>query len=217
MSRPLVWIAATLLGALPLLADNAVVGQTAERKPSAENSRPAAVFPELLAVKRIHVERMTGETANHVRDMIINSLQSSGLFQLTENPERADAILRGSAEDLIFTDHFQADDSINARVSAGAGGYNRTSSNTRRSASAGIGEHESTRISERKHEAAAAVRLVNKDGDVIWSTTQESLGAKFRGASADVANKIVRRLLDDYDRARRLRNSAVPNADPLSR
>ena len=30
------------------------------------------------------------------------------------------------------------------------------------------------------------VIAVNKDGDVIWSTTQESLGAKFRGASADV-------------------------------
>ena len=38
----------------------------------------------------------------------------------------------------------------------------------------------------------AAVRLVNKEGDVIWATTQESLGAKFRGASMDVADKITR-------------------------
>ena len=45
----------------------------------------------------------------------------------------------------------------------------------------GVGQNESTRIAERKHEAVASVRLVNKDGDVIWSTTQESLGAKFRG------------------------------------
>jgi len=36
---------------------------------------------------------------------------------------------------------------------------------------------------------------VNKDGDVIWSTTQESLGGRFRGASADVADKITRQLL----------------------
>ena len=56
---------------------------------------------------------------------------------------------------------------------------------------------------ERRHEAIAAVRLVNKDGDVIWATTQESLGAKFRGASADVADKITRALLADIERALR--------------
>jgi hypothetical protein len=49
----------------------------------------------------------------------------------------------------------------------------------------------------------AAVRLVNRDGDVIWSTTQESGGAKFRGASADVAAKVVKQLLADIDAARR--------------
>jgi len=43
---------------------------------------------------------------------------------------------------------------------------------------------------------------VNKDGDVIWSTTQESNGAKFRGASADVADKITKQLEADYQRAR---------------
>jgi hypothetical protein len=51
----------------------------------------------------------------------------------------------------------------------------------------------------------ATVRLVNKDGDVIWSTTQESLGGKFRGASADVADKITSKLRDDYERARKLK------------
>jgi hypothetical protein len=49
------------------------------------------------------------------------------------------------------------------------------------------------------------VRLVNKEGDVIWSTTQESLGAKFRGASADVADKITARLKEDFERARKIR------------
>jgi hypothetical protein len=37
---------------------------------------------------------------------------------------------------------------------------------------------------------------------VIWSTTQESSGAKFRGASADVADKITKQLEADYDRIR---------------
>jgi hypothetical protein len=44
---------------------------------------------------------------------------------------------------------------------------------------------------------------VDKDGDVIWSTIQESKGAKFRGASADVADKITRQLVADYERARK--------------
>ena len=47
------------------------------------------------------------------------------------------------------------------------------------------------------------MRLVSKDGEVIWATTQESTGAKFRGASADVAEKIVKQLLADTEKARR--------------
>jgi hypothetical protein len=89
-----------------------------------------------------------------------------------------------------------------------AGGNSRYSSATRegRSFSAGIGagESESQHSTDRRHEAIAAVRLVNKDGDVIWATTQESLGAKFRGASADVAEKITAKLREDFDRARKL-------------
>ena len=65
------------------------------------------------------------------------------------------------------------------------------------------GERESSNVKERRHEALATVRLVNKDGDVIWSTTQESGGAKFRGASADVAEKITRQLSADVDRLRK--------------
>jgi hypothetical protein len=40
---------------------------------------------------------------------------------------------------------------------------------------------------------------------VIWSTTQESMGGKFRGSSADVADKVTRKLVEDYERARKLR------------
>ena len=72
-----------------------------------------------------------------------------------------------------------------------------------RSLSAGVGENESSNIKERKHEAMATVRLVNKDGDVMWSTTQESNGAKFRGASADVADKITKQLTLDLERLRK--------------
>jgi hypothetical protein len=185
---------------------------------AAEEQPEPATFAQLLPVRRIHVERMGGgEMAQHVRDMIITSLQRSGLFMLTENPDKADAIMRGSAEDLVFTDTFQSSERLNARMSAGIPSSGSTG---RRYMSAGVGETESTRIAERKHEAAASVRLVNRDGDVIWSTTQESLGAKFRGASADVAEKITRQLVEDFRKARLDRGltplSAV-NPNPFAR
>ena len=67
-----------------------------------------------------------------------------------------------------------------------------------------VGDSESTHSAESKHGAVAAVRLVNKDGDVNWSTTQESLGGKLHSSSADVADKITKKLLEGYERARKL-------------
>lgn len=174
---------------------------------------------QLVDVRRVHVERLSGgETAAQLRDMIISSLQRAKLFVLTENPERADAVLKGSAEDLVFTDTFQSSDGISARASAGtpgsSSGSTSSSASRRTTASIGVSDRESTRIAERKHEAVAAVRLVNKDGDVLWSTTQESLGSKFKGSSADVADKITKQLQMDYELARRLRSAGDANQLP---
>ena len=156
---------------------------------------------QLLSIKRIYVERLTGgETAAQMRDLIIASLHGAKLYVVTENPERADAVLRGAAEDLIYTDQFQSSDSVDLR--GGTGSRSTRTSTAARSLSVGVGDREATDIRERKHEALGTVRLVNKEGDVIWSTTQESNGAKFRGASADVADKITKQLAADYDRAR---------------
>jgi hypothetical protein len=165
----------------------------------------AADLKQLVAVHRVFVDRLTGgETAAQMRDILISSLAGAELFVVTENQEHADAILRGAAEDLVFTDVHQSSDSINAHANLGTshGSYGSRSGNT---AGIALGDNESDRTSERRHEAIAAVRLVNKDGDVIWSTTQESLGAKFHGASADVADKITTKLKEDFDRARKLK------------
>lgn len=162
----------------------------------------------LLSVQRIFVDRLSGESSTQIRDMIINALEATKLFILTENPERADATLRGSAEDLIYTETFQASEGISARAAVGSGSTSSGAGTTRRPGfSAGIGQDESVRKAERKHEAAAAVRLVTRDGDVIWSTTQESSGAKFRGAAADLAEKVVRQLVADLEKARRAAES----------
>lgn len=160
---------------------------------------------DLLKIRRIYVEAFNGsDTANQVRDMIVAAVMATKLYLITENREKADAVLKGSAEDMVFTDRFESSDSISGnvalRTSDGAETYAQRSG---RAMSAGVGQRESTNIAERKHEATASVRLVNKEGDVVWSTTQESLGAKFRGASADVADRVAKKLMEDYQRARK--------------
>ena len=163
---------------------------------------------ELLKIRRLYVEKLAGgDTAVQIRDMLIGALQASRLFLVTESPEKADCILKGSAEDLVFTDTFQSSEGIQARTQVG---NTRSGGATRGGAGFSVGEQESTRIAERKHEATVSVRLVNREGDVIWSTTQESLGAKFRGASADVAAKVTRQLTDDFARARQLTAASAP-------
>ena len=160
---------------------------------------------QLLRIRRLHVQELSGgEAANQIRDMIIAAMQSAGFFAVTENPERADAFLKGTAEDLVFNEQFSSHESLGVRTAAstGRGGLN-TRGGERAAASIGVTSNEDVKINERKHEAVAAVRIVNKEGDVLWSTTQESFGAKFRGASADVADKITRQLRSDLDRARK--------------
>jgi hypothetical protein len=165
----------------------------------------APVFAQspILQVKSVFVDELMGESSTQLRDLIVTALQKSNLFVITENRERADAVLKGSAEDLVFQDSFQSSDSINARVSPSRSSSSRKTDVVGGAAGLSVGQHESTHISERKHEAMAAVRLVSKDGDVIWSTTQESLGAKFRSASADVADKVAKQLAGDIEKARR--------------
>jgi hypothetical protein len=161
--------------------------------------------PGLLKVKRIYVAELTGGPgADALRDLIISGIDSTKLFVLTENPEHADAVLKGSADDKTFEDTFDSNSGINSR--GGGGKYSGSASSSAKSGgylSSSIGDNESHHSKERKHEAFATVRLVSSDGDVLWSTTQESLGAKFRGASADVAAKVAHQLALDYELSRR--------------
>jgi hypothetical protein len=183
-------------------------GPLQAQKPDTE---PAPAATRLLEVKRIYVAPLIGGVAAaSLRELVIASLDSSKLFVMTENPDRADAILKGAADDQTFTDTFDIDQGVNARQSLGIGSGNGHSKGGR-SGGLGFGDVESRHTKERKHEAYATVRLCNRDGDVLWSTTQESLGAKFRGASADVAAKIAHQLTLDMDRERR---TPTPSASP---
>jgi len=184
-----------LLAALLWLAN----GWSVELHPPAEAS--------LARVRRIYVDQLGGGVvSDQMRDMIIAALQNSGLFTITENPDRADAVLKGSADEKVFNEEHHTSDSIGVHASEHSGSSSHVTfgagSSSEQGVSAGVTQNESSQIRERKHEAAASVRLVSADGDVIWSTTQESNGAKFRGALADVADRVARRLAEETKKAR---------------
>jgi len=172
----------------------------------AGQAEPVPAPQDLAHVKKIYVDQLGGgHTSDQMRDMIIAALENSKLFAITENQERADAVLRGSADDKIYTDDHEIRDSIGLHTNSSSSDgshnfYNGVSSS--KSDGIGISDSESSRSKERKHETSASIRLVNSDGDVLWSTTQESAGGKFRGAMADVADKISRQLVDDTKKAR---------------
>ncbi len=178
--------------------------------PAAPAPAPAALAPApaaLATVKRIYVDKLTaGEGSEQIRDQLLSALAGTGLFVMTENPDRADAFLRGGAEDRVFQETFDFKEGVDGRAQIGTGTTgigNGGRNGSRRSAGISVGEDESARQTERKHEAVAAIRMVNKDGDVIWSTLQESAGTKFRIASVDLVRKIVDQLKQDVTSARK--------------
>lgn len=185
-----------ILGALLFLA---VAAQSQTPVPTPET------VGSVLAIKRIYVEPLVGgPPADALRDLIIASINSTKLFILTDNPERADAVLKGAADDHAYIDAFDTDSSVNTRRNGGASKSGTSIGSRATGAYLGMGasDSESHHIRERKHEAYASVRLCSRDGDILWSTTQESHGAKFRSASADVAEKIAHQLILDMEKER---------------
>jgi hypothetical protein len=175
--------------------------------PYLEQTPEEEAAEHLSKVRRIYIAVLTGgDAALQIRDLLMTSLHNSKQFIITEEEDKADAVLKGAGDDDVFTDTFQSSDGLNAHTQIGSGSSeglrNYSSSSSNHSGGVTIGENESRRTEERKHEAIATVRLVSKDGDVIWSATAESLGGKFRGASADVADKIAKRLVIDYKAAK---------------
>jgi hypothetical protein len=159
---------------------------------------------EMLAVRRVYVDRLSaGPNSGALRDMIIAALHRSRLFIVTEDESRADAYLRGAAEDLVFTETRNVRDGLQVRAAGSAGRRDRRESDSV-SAGVSVGEQEDRYTREQKHEAVASLRLVARHGDVLWSTTQESLGAKYKGSSADVADKVARDLEAAWARAKKL-------------
>jgi curli biogenesis system outer membrane secretion channel CsgG len=163
---------------------------------------------KLLTLRRLYVEPLGDDTAGkQLQSMVITSLTESKRFIVTENKEKADAVLKGAAVEKTSQElHAYSDSTVAGHAggafSGGTGGIG--------GAAAGISD--SSASTETINDARIAVRLVDRDGDVIWSTTQESKGAKYKGATADVAEKVVKQLLRDLDLAERTQGRSAADA-----
>lgn len=182
-------------------------------KQSATSSIDTEKAAKLLKVKRIYVEGLGDDAiSKQLQAMLINALVESKRFIVTENKDKTDAILKGAGLEKTSQELHAIGEATAVGAAAGAhsGSISASASGNTASVSGSsrggflakkMATEDAQASTETINEARLAVRLVSADGDVIWSTTQESKGAKYKGASADVADKIVKQLLWDLDKA----------------
>ncbi|MBI2681775.1 MAG: hypothetical protein HYX26_00900 [Acidobacteriales bacterium] len=186
----------------------------AETTPVVTLKPPAASLKE---VRRIYVEGFGDDvTSKQIQANVVAQLTSNGTFVVTEVKEKADAILKGSALEKTSQEAHSYSTgtaagsaagshsgTVSGRISGGTGSISGESSGGFHSAAAAINDSYSS--TETVNDARIAVRLVNQEGDIIWATAQESKGAKYKGASADVADKVVKQLLRDLEKQKELK------------
>jgi hypothetical protein len=150
----------------------------------------------LLKVKRIYVDSFGDDVVSRdLQSTVVSSLVAAKRFKVTENRDRADAILKGVALEKTS----QELHSYGEGTAVGQAAISDSSTHT-----------------ETLNEAKLSIRLIDPDGDVIWTTTQESKGGKYKGASADVADKCVKQLLRDMDKLENPSDPATPLPTPVA-
>jgi curli biogenesis system outer membrane secretion channel CsgG len=199
-----------------------VAKQVMVPQPNSPAKDPETDPAALLKVKRIYVDSFGEDVVSReLQSMIVSSLVASKRFKVTENRERADAILKGVALEKSSQELHAYNESTAVGGASGSshgsvnGSFvNGTGSVSGSSNGGFVSNHMATSDSsvntETINEARVAIRLVNPDGDVIWTSTQESKGAKYKGASADVADKCVKQLIRDVEKLEGTGISSAP-------
>jgi curli biogenesis system outer membrane secretion channel CsgG len=178
----------------------------------------------LLKVKRIFVDSFGDDAiSKELQSMIVSALVASKRFKVTENRERADAILKGVALEKTSQELHAYGESTAVGTASGAShgelsGANGTVSGSHSGGfiAQHMGTSDSSVNTETINDARVAVRLVNPDGDVIWTSTQESKGGKYKGASADAADRCIKQLLKDVEKLEGAGKSQPAAAQPAA-
>lgn len=168
-----------LLAALLFLSGAALAQEKSKATPP-----DVAADPRLAQVKRVCVQGFgEGALGVQAREMIIARLFESKRFSLTENCDKSEFVLKGSvSEKGEFTQRSEQE------AAAGIGGERLYSA-------------------DQKRQATVTLRLVDKDGEILWAASLESSGGKTKGAIGDAAERAVRKFLRDLERAEKQSNT----------
>lgn len=172
----------------------------------------------LLGVRRIYVDSFGDDViSKEIQSMVVTALVKTKRFMVTENKEKADAILKGVALEKTSQEVHAYGEATT--VAGAAGGHSSQASGSggsfQSSSGGGFSAHhlatdDSSLNTETINDARVAVRLVTPDGDVIWTSTQESKGAKYVGASTDVAEKCIKQLMREVEKLEAANGTAKP-------
>lgn len=209
-------VTALFILALGFGQSSAATPPTVQQSQSTAPVNEAKIDPEiaakLLKVKRIYIDSFGDDAiSKQLQAMVIDALTQSKRFIVTENKDKADAILKGTGLEKTSQELHAIGEATSVAGASGGehGSVNGSVVNGNGSISGSrsggfiarqMGTADSQASTETIDDARLAVRLVSSDGDVIWTATKESKGAKYKGASADVADQIVKQLLWDLDK-----------------
>ncbi len=192
-----------LLAGLVLLFHGMASGQ---EKPNTTGPNESPIDPRILQVKRICVRNFGEDPLGiQVQEMVIAKLFESKRFSLTENCERADVALKGSITERSEIKSRSESEGVGFGKSASA-----SDSYSSASGSVSGNAHESLSSSETKQQAVVTLRVVHKDGDILWATSQESSEGKTKGAVSLAAERAVRRLLRDIEKVEKQAKNSQP-------
>ena len=132
----------TIARSVPVAAAAFLVCSACLGEPAAPSLKEAQLL-KLLEIKAVYVDPLNGTGSEEIRDMLIGSLHRTGLFLVVEDEERADAFVRGAAEDLIYSDYYTRRDGLNVRGS-GSSSERQAGESEYSASSFGIGDTESS-------------------------------------------------------------------------
>ncbi|HVA62465.1 MAG TPA: hypothetical protein VNF74_01975 [Terriglobales bacterium] len=151
----------------------------------------------LAAVKRIYVGDFGHDAeSKQAQAMLIAALVRGGRFIVTVDKDRADAVITGTAIEKTSHELHAMGEGTSVGTAAGAAAVDGDAGSAVIAAQH-LGASDSSVDTETDQHAAVSVSLVARNGDVLWSDTEESTGGKYEGATASAVDACAKKLLGD--------------------
>ncbi|MCL4844383.1 MAG: hypothetical protein KJZ79_21190 [Bryobacteraceae bacterium] len=148
----------------------------------------------LAEIQRICVAEFAGDPrlVGSVRELAIAGVFKLKRFRVTEDCDKADAVLRGAVLERDDSRVRSEGESTDFGIIGGA-----AAAGVAAVGGAAGGTSQGLMSAETRSRASVTLRLVTKVGDVVWADTQDSGGGKAKGAIPDAVERALRQLAKD--------------------